>query len=241
MIKKQEDKYIFSEPIYNPNSNLWEIIQSNSEDTMLDILSDITQEAVISLKHERIKEYEKGKEVKGRKQGVLVTKNKGIVKTIASNQDLIVQRIIELKTQGEQIYEIVGRVSAEFRISPGSAIVHLNEAMDEIKRISAGHIDEILPSHMRRYEDIYKLSYINRYWKAAQKALRAKEKLLGLGQELDGLIVIDNILIDSEEQKETYSLDRMSNADNNALVKVLKDSGISTAPYTDRPKPKKSI
>lgn len=100
------------------------------------------------------------------------------------NHDLILNKIIELRVQGESMNKIYGIIVDEYNLSKPTVGVYVQEALELIKARSTEFASSLVASHTERYEEAYKWFRENDLDRLAMRALFLKEKLHGLHSEM---------------------------------------------------------
>lgn len=224
-MSKENTLIYYTDPVFNEAKNLFEIKKLNENDEVLDIIADSDQNALLTKKEQLVKEYimsqiNKDKpqaptEVKGRK----VITNK--VGEVVSSKEEIIKEIIARKLSGESLYEITKNIGTEFQLSNLAVGKHVVDAMQQIKERTAEQIDEILELHLSRYEELYRWFKTNGYLKFAVKALRAKEGLMGIGQDTVVGVQVNNYF-GVEGSSNSYHIDQLKEEQKKRLSLLMK-------------------
>jgi hypothetical protein len=225
-ISKKEPQVIrFTEPEFNQATQLYEIKKINDQGDVLDLLTDIDKETVIQKKEEVIKQAILAEIHKGEKKWINYNKLEGKGNANKKSQVLlketILTHIIRLKLEGYNHYDVIGEICKEYDIKNVSAFIYIEEAMEQLRTRSADKIDDLLQSHLRRYEEIYKWFKANGYVKYAGKTLAAKEKLMGVGQDMVLGVTVSNYFSENGPGKLGYDIKLLTTDKKKRLIALL--------------------
>jgi len=111
---------------------------------------------------------------------------------------------IERKLAGEDSPTIMEFLCTEYGYSYGSADRLIHQAFNIIRARALNILEETVDLHLSRYEQLYKWFRENGYIKYAEKALRSREKIMGLGDN------VYHIKIEQEESRKKYRPDLLT-------------------------------
>ena len=148
------------------------------------------------------------------------------------------REIIELKLDGWTLEDIHLFLEDHFKLKKSVRISTIAAMNVEIKRLAAEHLEDILIDHYYKYEDLYKKATKIKNGRLQLKVLDAQERLLGIVNESDIKIQINNMFSLGEEDKTIIDHTILDQSQQNRLNRLLnKIDNIEVIDITDRQKP----
>lgn len=102
------------------------------------------------------------------------------------------QLLLDQILAGQNTVKIVEDAMATHDISRSTAFRLFKDAKEEIRQKSLSRLNKLIPLHVARYENIYRIAKEMGYHLLAKKALRAKEKVLLLHNEYSKVKIENN-------------------------------------------------
>lgn len=222
----------YSEPVLNPLNSLYEVVITDAQEIILDILMGSTVEDVLGQKYQymdNVHAYQKRREQFKKSVG------KGCIVHQYEELDLkskVIDEFIQMKISGEELHDITSTLSAKYGLSPVTINIYSVEAYAEMKRLSAIYIEQTLETHLRRYEEIYKWYYQRGKFNRCGKILKFKEKMMGLG-EATGVIVINNYATVQDKDDSLYDFNKLKPEQAKRLTEIFKRAQVRVPQSND--------
>ncbi len=140
---------------------------------------------------------------------------KSIKEDIIPSED-VTQDVINLLLEGKSRADI----KASMPYDAVTIANYIKKAESEIASISAVDVDSIIAAHVGFYERLYNFALERGYTSGQLKAMRQKEDLLVLSNEVNEIRIINEteaIL----ENKEDYNFTQLLDEERNQLIKLL--------------------
>lgn len=226
VVKKEVNDtfFTFSEPIFNEQTKLFELKKENKDGEVLDIISDVDENKLKERKEELIKEYilsqinKKKKEYPKSQQQIEGKKNRENKQNI---KDEIITEIIRRKLGGDTLSTIIKDLSLQFNTSRMNIGIYLPEAANQIKQRAALIIEDVLELHLNRYEKLYKWLSEKGFIRNAVKVLKAKEALMGVGNDIVG-VQINNFMGDIRANFSSHDISKLDKKQRMKLLELYK-------------------
>lgn len=143
-------------------------------------------------------------------------------KALPHTQETILQLAVEGLIKGYPSSELLTTIQLSVPDVPVDVIEKaIRDAIVVIRDSTLTDIDKIIPLHVETYEQIYREFEALRYVPGKLKALRAKERLLGLLKETNYVEIHNELNLEIEQEPE-YDLNKLTLAERARLEELMK-------------------
>ena len=197
-----------SKPTFIKSKEQWRLIKRDNNNKVLErLFFDTKEEADTIYIHLKT---EQGAKIKADEISSS-EKNKSLAKTGDAKIKVLTAHdtMFDMLVSGSARSTIVEKCMVDFKIKRSQALLILKEVLDTVTLFTLSNIDDIIPIHVKRYEDIYAAAETAGFDKLALKALNAKEKLIGMSNNNVEVIInqdnfiqeynFDDIILNKEE------------------------------------------
>lgn len=144
-------------------------------------------------------------------------------KILPHELELITQLAVEGLIKGYSNSELLSIIQQSYSHVPIEDVEKkIREATSLIKERTLTDIDKIIPQHIELYEKVYRECDNIRYVPGKIKAMRGKEKLIGLHREQNHIEVINEIDIEIEQGSSDYDLSKLNAQELKRLEELMK-------------------
>ena len=210
-----------TKPTFISSKNQWRLIKRDHNDKILErLFYDSKEEADTIYIHLK---SEQGAKISA-KEISSSEKNKSLAKTEDAKLRVLTAHdtMFDMLISGSARSTIVEKCMVDFNIKRSQALLILKEVLDTVTLFTLSNIDDIVPIHVKRYEDIYSAAEDLGFDKLALKALKAKEQLIGLANDSV------EVVINQENFIEEYTFDDivLSKDESSEFNKIMKKAKI---------------
>lgn len=147
---------------------------------------------------------------------------KQVKKNLPHETEIIIQLAVEGLIKGYSNSELVLNIKNSYEHIEVEVIEGcLRKALALIKDQTLTDIERIIPQHVELYEQIYQEYETLRYVPGKLKAMRAKERLLGLLKETNYVEIYNEVNVSVENEPE-YDISKLSSDEQKRLNVLLK-------------------
>ncbi len=180
-----------SKPIYDKQRKRWIVnVLSNRSNTENLFVRKFEAEEFIS---KTIKEKIKTKKNKNIKTIVSdkidfdvikqIEKRKNKTNKIIANERF--KNVMELILQGKKENEIIEQISFLFGVEKSTVVIDIFEQKNVIRLMAINNTESIIKNHVEQYEHIYQQARFFGFNKIALRALKQKEDLIAMNEEIN--------------------------------------------------------
>lgn len=145
-------------------------------------------------------------------------------KVLPHDQEDIIQICIEGLVKGNSKEELIALITEDYRykyISLEDVELLIKRSVGVIKEQTLVDIDKIIPLHVELYEKIYQECDKIRFIPGKLKAMRGKEKIVGLHRESNYIEIHNTLNIEVETEAE-YDLSKLTPTEQKTLAALSK-------------------
>ena len=207
------NQFIVSKPTYNKSNKKWVLTKKDkiTKKVFETIKKDTKQEAFATYEHLK-------KETKATLKVEPISKLEISTKLTVEKKDVKIKilkasdAIFDMLVQGTPRTVIMTTIANDFNLQIKQVSSILQEVLNSITSFTLSNIDDIIPVHVKRYDDIYRMCEKFGFDRLALKVMRAKEDLLKIGDDtvsiqINEMDFIDDhnfdeiVLLENEEKK----------------------------------------